>query len=78
MLALNVEKEELVKRLLLRGKESGRPDDQNQEVIENRLNVYHSTTEPVKNYYTQQGKFIEINGMGTIEEIFERICKAID
>jgi adenylate kinase len=78
MLALEVEKEELVRRLLGRGKVSGRADDQNIEVIENRIQVYNRETAPVIEYYRSQGKFRAVQGMGSIEEIFDRLCLAID
>jgi adenylate kinase len=78
MLALEVEEEELKKRLLLRGKESGRADDQNPEIIENRIRVYNNETAPVKDYYEMQGKYQGINGIGAIEEIFEKLCQSID
>jgi adenylate kinase len=78
MLAMEVEKEELIKRLLLRGKDSGRADDQDRSVIENRIKVYNNETAPVKDYYDAQKKYKGIDGMGTIEEIFDRLCKAID
>lgn len=77
MMALEVEHEELIKRLLNRGLQSARPDDQNVEVIENRIKVYDEYTKVVADYYKGQGKFVSIHGMGTIDEIFERICKAI-
>jgi len=78
MLALEVEKEELVKRLLGRGKVSGRADDQDLAIIENRITVYNRETAPVIEYYDEQGKFTSINGMGSIDEIFGRLCTAID
>ncbi len=78
MLALEVEKEELVKRLLLRGKESGRADDQDRSIIENRIRIYNNETTPVKDYYEAQGKYKGIQGMGSIDDIFGRLCKAID
>ena len=78
MLALEVEKQELVKRLMGRGKISGRADDQDMNVIENRITVYNRETAPVIDYYNTQKKFQSVNGMGTIEEIFERLCKTID
>jgi adenylate kinase len=78
MLALEVNDEELKKRLLLRGKESGRPDDANPEVIQNRINVYNRDTAPLKNYYEAQGKYRGVKGIGTIEEIFNGLCKEID
>lgn len=78
MLALEVEKEELIKRLLNRGKFSGRADDQDMSVIENRINVYNKETSPLIDYYKDQDKFVSIAGMGTINEIFDRIAEAID
>ncbi len=78
MLALEVEEEELRKRLLLRGKDSGRADDQNPEIIQNRINVYNAETTPVKDFYQNQGKYKGINGIGEIETIFEALCTAID
>jgi adenylate kinase len=78
MLALEVDREELIKRLLLRGKESGRADDQDQSVIENRIKVYETETSPVKDFYDAQNKYKGIQGMGSIEEIFDRLCAAID
>jgi len=78
MLALEVDKEELVKRLLLRGKDSGRADDQDKSIIENRIRVYHNETAPVKDFYDAQNKYKGIDGMGSIDDIFGRLCKAID
>ncbi|HZH74012.1 MAG TPA: adenylate kinase [Mariniphaga sp.] len=73
MLSLEVEQPELIARLLSRGKESGRVDDQNQSVIENRISVYNEKTTPLIDYYKQQGKYIKIDGMGTIKEIADRL-----
>lgn len=78
MLALEVAEEELRTRLLLRGKDSGRVDDQNPEIIQNRINVYNSETMPVKDYYAAQGKYKGINGIGDIEIIFNDLCAAIN
>ncbi len=78
MLALEVEEEELRKRLLLRGKDSGRADDQNPEVIQKRIDVYNNETTPVKDFYTQQNKYKGIYGIGEIEDIFNALCKAIE
>jgi adenylate kinase len=78
MISLEVEKTELIKRLLERGKASGRPDDANEVVIENRINEYNNKTLPLKSYYLQQNKLSSINGIGSIEEIFTTICKSID
>jgi adenylate kinase len=78
MVALEVEKQELVNRLLGRGKVSGRADDQDISVIENRIAVYNRETAPVIDYYSGQGKFKPVDGMGTIGEIFGRLCRIID
>jgi adenylate kinase len=78
MLALEVEHQELVKRLLNRGKDSGRVDDQNPAVIENRIAVYHKETSPVINFYDAQKKFKSIDGIGSVDKIFGRLCTAID
>jgi adenylate kinase len=78
MLALEVEKEELVKRLLNRGKDSGRADDQDPETIETRIKVYNSETAPLKDYYSKQNKLKVIKGVGGIEAIFQKLCEAID
>ena len=78
MLALEVEEVELKKRLLLRGKDSGRPDDMDPAIIQNRIDVYNKETAPVKSYYLKQGKFFGIEGIGSIDDIFARICAAID
>ena len=77
MLALEVDNEELVKRLLLRGKESGRPDDANEEIIRNRVNEYNNKTLPLKKYYSEQAKFHSINGIGSIESIFNQLAERI-
>ena len=78
MLALQVEKQELVNRLMGRGKVSGRADDQGISIIENRIAVYNRETSPVIDYYAAQNKYKAIDGMGSIEEIFGRLCGAID
>lgn len=78
MLALEVEEEELIQRLLLRGKDSGRSDDQDENIIKNRIQEYNNKTAPLKSYYARQGKFTGIDGIGEIDEIFERLCIAID
>ena len=77
LLDLQVEDEELVKRLLERGKTSGRSDD-NPETIKARLDVYHTQTAPLATYYIGEGKHVSIKGIGRIDEIFERIAEAID
>jgi adenylate kinase len=78
LLALDVPDEELVKRLLKRGESSGRADDRDENIIKNRISVYKSETSQVFDYYNQVNKSVSIDGVGTIEEIFDNICKAID
>lgn len=78
MVALEVDDEELTKRLLLRGKDSGRADDQDESIIRNRIEVYNKNTAPLKDYYSAQGKFYSIDGIGSIDEIFGRVCETID
>ena len=78
MLSLEVDKDELVKRLLGRGKDSGRSDDQDESIIENRIKVYNSETSPVKGFYEKQGKLKSIEGLGSIDEIFDRLCEVIN
>jgi len=77
MLDLDVPEEELMKRLIKRGQESGRADD-NEETIKKRLVVYHSQTAPLIDWYKQDGKYRHIQGLGLMEEIFADVCKAID
>lgn len=77
MLALEVPTEELVKRLLGRGATSGRPDDKDETVIRKRIAEYESQTAPLKDYYTAQGKYTGINGVGGIDEITDRLVRAI-
>ena len=77
LLTLDVEKEELVKRLIDRGKKTGRSDDE-LSVIENRINVYHNQTAPVIEFYKKLDKYYPVAGMGTIDEIFDRLCKVIE
>ena len=66
MIYMDVPEEELVKRILLRGKESGRADDASEEVIRDRIKVYHEQTAVVADFYAKQGKFADINGLGTM------------
>ena len=72
MLDLEVDEDELVKRLLHRAKVEGRADD-TIDVIKKRLKVYHKKTEPVIDYYKKEGKFKQIDGSGTVDDIFARI-----
>ena len=77
MLDLDVPEDELMKRLILRGQQSGRADD-NEETIKKRLTVYHSQTAPLIDWYKQEGLYAHINGLGELETITADICKAID
>lgn len=78
MIALKVDEDELVNRLLERGKSSGRPDDQDEAIIRNRFKVYNDETSPLSDFYAKKGKFIAVKGKGSIDEIFQNLCKAID
>jgi adenylate kinase len=74
MLVLDVDHDELVKRLILRADQSGRPDDRDPAVIENRIDVYRSKTEPIINYCMGKGLYTPVNGVGSIDDIFKRLC----
>lgn len=78
MLALDVEEKELIKRLLLRGEKSGRADDSNENVISNRIQVYNKQTAVVADFYAAQNKFENIEGIGGIDTVFEKLCNSID
>jgi adenylate kinase len=73
MLVLDVDHDELVKRLIARAELSGRPDDKDPAVIENRIEVYKEKTEPIINYCSQKGLYQPVNGMGSIDDIFGRL-----
>ncbi len=77
MLDLDVPEEELMARLIKRGKESGRADD-NEETIQKRLVVYHCKTLPLIEYYKTEGKYRHVHGSGTFDGIFAQICDHID
>ena len=76
MVSLEVDENELIKRLVKRGETSGRSDD-NEETVHKRLVVYNKETSPVAKHYNQQEKLSIVNGLGTIDEIFDRICNVI-
>ncbi len=76
--SLVVPEDELKSRLIARAEVSGRADDADPEIIQNRINTYKNTTAPVADFYKGQDKLIEIDGVGTIDEITARIFKAID
>ena len=77
-IALEADDDELVARLLKRGETSGRPDDQDEDKIRNRFQEYNHKTAPLRTFYTEQGKFHSINGIGSIEEITQRLMTVID
>lgn len=77
-LSLIVEDEILVKRLLERGKESGRADDANETVIRERIAEYYKKTDVVAQHYKAQGKYVEINGVGEISEISENLFQVVE
>ena len=77
VLGLEVAEDELITRLLKRGEESGRSDD-NLETIKKRLDVYHKSTKPLQEYYTQSGHYKTIEGSGSIDDIFNKITSHID
>ncbi len=76
MLDLDVPEDELVARLLNRGRETGRMDD-NIETIKNRLAVYNEQTAPLKDYYKSEGKYCHIVGTGSVDDIFDNIASVI-
>ncbi|MBO7495913.1 MAG: adenylate kinase [Salinivirgaceae bacterium] len=78
MLALDVDDDELRSRILERGKVSGRADDQDENIINNRIAVYHKQTQPVIDFYSAQGKFVSVDGIGSLDDVFGRISDAMD
>lgn len=78
MVDIHVPEEELIRRILLRGKDSGRSDDTSEEVIRGRLEVYRAQTAVVSEYYAAQGKYAAVNGTGTMQEVFDRIATVIE
>ncbi|MBL0066955.1 MAG: adenylate kinase [Chitinophagaceae bacterium] len=78
VLMLDVDEEELIKRLVLRGKTSGRSDDADENIQRNRQEVYKKETLPVAAYYSKSGKVAKVDGMGSISEIFDRLSFHID
>ncbi|MBQ0081259.1 MAG: adenylate kinase [Alistipes sp.] len=78
MVYMDVPDDELVKRILLRGKDSGRKDDQSEEIIRNRIKVYKEQTLVVADYYRKQNKYAEIPSLGTIDEVFNELRKVIE
>ena len=76
VIGLDVPEDELVNRMLARGKETGRADD-NIDTIKNRLDVYHNQTLPLRKYYEEKGKYIAVNGTGIVDEIFANISRQL-
>jgi adenylate kinase len=77
-LGLEVQEDELVKRLLLRGQSSGRVDDQDENTIRNRFQEYQNKTLPLAGFYGGQNKYVGVQGIGEIDAIFNSLCKEID
>lgn len=78
MIYMEVPEQELVQRILLRGKDSGRADDASEDVIRNRIKVYNDQTAVVADHYSAQGKYRAVDGVGSMDEVTVRICRAID
>lgn len=78
LIMLDVPEEEIVQRILLRGKNSVRLDDRDEQIIRNRYQVYLSKTSPIYHYYNEKGKAYKVSGVGSIEDIFHSICEEID
>lgn len=78
LVALKVDDAEIIQRIKLRGATSGRSDDSDENIIRNRITVYKNETSPVFDFYAAKGKSHSINGIGSIDEIFERLSAAID
>ena len=77
VVGLEVPEEELVDRMIKRGQQTGRADD-NIDTIKNRLQVYHNQTKPLQQYYKEEDKYIAINGLGIVDEIFDSIAEGIE
>lgn len=77
VLGLEVDDDELIERMLLRGRQTGRADD-NPDTIRERLNVYHSKTQPLKDHYQKKGKYHHIAGSGDVNDVFARVSDRLD
>jgi adenylate kinase len=78
LLSLLVDDSEIISRIVKRGASSGRTDDTDPEIIQNRINTYKSQTTPVADYYSKFGKTKTVEGVGSVDEIFESLCAEID
>ena len=77
VIGLEVEDKELINRMLIRGRMTGRADVI-ADIIENRLSVYHSVTTPLREYYTNEGIYLPINGDGSVDSVFNEICVSLN
>ncbi len=78
LIMLDVPEDEIVKRIVLRGKDSNRPDDSDPEIVRKRFQVYQAKTAPIYDYYNDKGIAFKINGIGSIDDIFQNLCDTID
>ena len=78
LILLSVDDNEIVTRLLERGKTSGRSDDQKEDTIRNRIKIFKNETSPVFDYYAEQEKAVQVEGIGSIDDIFSRLSAEID
>ncbi|MDE5420924.1 adenylate kinase [Ancylomarina sp. DW003] len=78
VIELKVEEEILIQRLLKRGESSGRPDDSGREVIIKRLRIYDDVTAPIAEYYKNKGLYHSVDGLGSLEEVFDRIASLVE
>ena len=78
LLSLTVDEDEIVKRILLRGQSSGRADDNDENIVRNRINVYKNETTPVSTHYALAGKSYRIKGVGSVDAIFDSLCYTLD
>ncbi len=78
LIALEVDDQEIINRILERSKTSGRTDDADEDIIKNRIGVYKDETTPVFDYYQETGQSYRIDGVGSIEEIFDRLCDLVE
>jgi adenylate kinase len=78
LISLEVDDQEIINRILERAKTSGRVDDADEEIIRNRIQVYKGETAPVFDFYSEDGRSHKVNGVGSIDEIFDRLCNLVD
>ena len=78
LIALDVKDEEIISRILSRAETSGRADDADETIVRSRIDVYKNETSPVFDYYAMFDKALMVNGMGSIDDIYGRLCDALD